>query len=304
MNSILIQFSFLFRWILKITNKPVVLCYHRITKQKFDTQVTFFKKLAPVQSFKTIADNSINAKPTFGIVLTMDDCYYEDFINATQILEKHNLPCTFFVPTKYSVNNTPLWPLKIVKILESPELVYKNEHAQELTFKGMEDKITLKSNIINELVWDEEQTNLIEEKVEKISQLNGYVATQADKVIDEHIIKMYAENPLFSFQSHTFSHPKLYLQTEKELAYEFAESKKYLENAAAEEQYLICYPYGSAKHIGSTYNTAARYYKYGVTLQTGSIKNTTHPMLIPRIGIYEHDTPLRILLKIIQSQFK
>ncbi len=289
---------------LKITNKPVVLCYHRITKQKFDAQVIFFKKLAPVKSFKALADDSINAKPTFAIALTMDDCYYEDFVNATQILEKHNLPCTFFVPTKYSIDNTPLWPLKIVKILATEKLKYKDETGKEVIFKEKAEKLTFKSNLINELVWDEDQTEVIEGKVEKISQLNGYIAAEADKVIDEQVIKMYAENDLFSFQSHTVTHPKLYMQTEEELAYEFEESKRYLQNVTGEEQYLICYPYGSAKHIGNTYTTASKYYTHGVTLQTGSIKKSTNPMLIPRIGIYEHDTPFRILLKIIQSQFK
>lgn len=282
----------------------MVLCYHRITKQKFDEQVTFFKKLAPVQHFKVLAENSINSKPKFGIALTMDDCYYEDFINATQVLDKHNLPCTFFVPTKYSIDNTPLWPLKIVKILESPELTYKDEQAKETVFADKAEKIALKSSLIDKWVWDEDQTATIEEKVDKISEINGYVAAEADKVIDEQEIKMYADNPLFSFQSHTVTHPKLYMQTESELEYEFVESKKYLEAAAKEEQYLICYPYGSAKHIGNTYKTASKYYKYGVTLQTGSIKKDTNPMLVPRIGIYEHDTPLRILLKIIHSQFK
>lgn len=304
MNSLLLQLSFLFRWVLKITNKPVVLCYHRITKQKFDAQVSFLKKLAPVQSFKTLVDNSINTKPKFGIALTMDDCYYEDFVNATQVLEKHHLPCTFFVPTKYSIEKTPLWPLKIIKILESPELSYKDEIAKETKFTEIAEKIAFKSNLINKWVWDEDQTTIIEEKVEKISKLNGYIATEADKVIDVNVIKMYSDNPLFSFQSHTVTHPKLYMQTEEELAYEFGESKKYLGATANEEQYLICYPYGSAKHVGNTYTLASKYYTHGVTLQTGSIKKTTNPMLIPRIGIYEHDTPFRILLKIIYSQFK
>lgn len=304
MNSILLQFAFLLRLVLKITNKPVLLCYHRIGKPKFDAQVTFFKKLAPVKPFKNLVDTSINGKPKFAIALTMDDCYYEDFINATQVLEKHKLPCTFFVPTKYSVENTPLWPLKIVKILESNSLSYKDEGERETKFNQQEEKASFKSKLISDLLWNEEQTATIEQKVNRISELNGYIEAAADNVIDEQVIKMYAENPLFSFQSHTVTHPKLYLQTESELTYEFEESKKYLQKASGEEQYLICYPYGSAKHIGNAYTTASKYYTHGVTLQTGSIKKTTNPMLIPRIGIYEHDTPFRIFLKILNSQFK
>lgn len=304
MNSVLIKFAFLLRLVLKITNKPVVLCYHRISKPKFDAQVTFFKKLAPVKPFKNLVDSSVNTKPKFAIALTMDDCYYEDFINATQVLEKHNIPCTFFVPTKYSIENAPLWPLKIIKILESPALSYKDEGEKETTFKLQEEKASFKSNLISDLLWNEEQTATIEQKVDKISELNGYVASAADNVIGEQVIKMYADNPLFSFQSHTATHPKLYIQTESELTYEFEESKKYLQTASGEEQYLICYPYGSAKHIGNAHTTASKYYTHGVTLQTGSIKKTTNPMLIPRIGIYEHDTPFRIFLKILNSQFK
>ena len=97
MNSLVSSFAFLFKIILKITNKPVVLCYHRITAKRFDAQVSFFKKLGAVKPFKNVVDNSIKAKPSFSIALTMDDCYYQDFTNATQVLEQHQLPCTFFV---------------------------------------------------------------------------------------------------------------------------------------------------------------------------------------------------------------
>jgi hypothetical protein len=76
---------------LKITNKPVILCYHRIIKQKLDLQIIFIKNLAPVKQFKTVVVESIYANPQFGIALIMNDCYYEDFINDTQILEKLTL---------------------------------------------------------------------------------------------------------------------------------------------------------------------------------------------------------------------
>jgi peptidoglycan/xylan/chitin deacetylase (PgdA/CDA1 family) len=304
MNNILLQFTFLLRLVLKITNKPVVLCYHRISKTKFDAQVTFFKKIASVKSFKNLVHASSNATPKFAIALTMDDCYYEDFINATQVLEKHKLPCTFFVPTKYSVENTPLWPVKIVKMLSTEKLRFITEEKQEKKFENTQEQAKFKGELIKTLLWNENQTAEIENEVEKLSEYNGYLASEGDKVIDEQVIKMYAENPLFSFQSHTVTHPKLYLQNNDELKHEFEESKKYLQKASGEEQYLICYPYGSAKHIGNAHTTASKYYTHGVTLQTGSIRKTTNPMLIPRIGIYEHDTPFRIFFKILNSQFK
>lgn len=304
MSSLVSSFAFLFRVFLKITNKPVVLCYHRITKQKLDIQVAFFKKLGEIKPFKDLVGNSINAKPKFSMALTMDDCYYQDFTNATQVLEKHNLPCTFFVPTQYSINNTPLWPLKIIKMFKDAPLSIINNEGQKITFTSEQEKEAYKNKLINELASSNTQTSEIEKRVEQLCQLNNYTSASADNVINKEVIKQYANNVLFSFQSHTVTHPKLYLQADDELEYEFVASKKYLHNFSQEEQYLICYPYGSAKHIGNSHTIASKFYTNGVTLQTGSIKKNTNPMLIPRIGIYEHDTPLRILLKILNSQFK
>jgi peptidoglycan/xylan/chitin deacetylase (PgdA/CDA1 family) len=304
MSGLVSSFAFLFRVFLKITNKPVVLCYHRITKQKLDTQITFFKKLGEIKPFKDLVSNSINAKPKFSMALTMDDCYYQDFVNATEVLGKHNTHCTFFVPTKYSIDNTPLWPLKVIKTFKDAALSIKNEDGEEVKFAGEQEKEAYKNNLINEWASNTTQTAEVEKIVEKFCAQNNYTPDSADNVIKKEIIEQYSSNTLFSFQSHTVTHPKLYLQTESEQEDEFVQSKEYLQNASGEEQYLICYPYGSAKHIGNSHTTARKYYTYGVTLQAGSIKKSTNPMLIPRVGIYEHDTPFRILLKILNSQFK
>ncbi len=304
MNSLVSSFAFLFKMVLKITNKPVILCYHRITKQKLDVQISFVKKLGIIEPLKDLVDNSINGKPKFSIALTMDDCYYQDFTNATEVLEKHNTHCTFFVPTQYSVDNTPLWPLKVIKTFKDATLNIKTEDGEEIKFTTEQEKEAYKNNLINDWASNTTQTVEVEKRVEKFCNLNNYTPDSTDNVIGEETIKKYSGNVLFSFQSHTVTHPKLYLQTDSELEFEFLESKKYLQNISGEEQYLICYPYGSAKHIGNTHTTASKYYTHGVTLQAGSIKKNTDPMQIPRVGIYEHDSPFRILLKILNSQFK
>lgn len=305
MSSLVNNFAFLFKLVLKITNKPVVLCYHRITKQKFDAQVSFLKKLGVIKPFKKLVNDSIKAKPSFSIALTMDDCYSQEFNNAYDVCQKQQVHCTYFLPTSYSANHKSLWSLRLINFLNQLSLpaTIKGLDGKEVTFNTEQDKHQYELHWVKEFLNNDTQTKEIEGQFDTFFEVNKSQDT-ADVVMSKEQLQSITSNQYTSLQSHTVTHPKLFLQSTSERNNEFETSKKYLQDITTEEQHTVCYPYGSAKLIGDSYKQAKEYYTYGVTLQAGCVKKDTNPMLIPRIGIYEHDTSFRILLKILNSQFK
>lgn len=304
MNLLIIKLAFIFRLILKITNKPIILCYHRITKNRLEEQVSLLKKLTKIEGLKVLLDRVYSGKKGFSIAITMDDCYEKDFLNAVEVFSENQVPCTFFVPTQYSEQNITMWPLKMVRIFEREEMRYVDEEGKETVFSNRSEKGQEKNKEIERFLWGDMQTVELEKLTDKIAENNNYTVAQTDRVINTGEIKTHTGNKLLSFQSHTVTHPKLNIQTQEEWEEEFKNSKEYLHNITGEEQYVICYPYGSKKHIGDSYSYAKKHYKYGVTLQAGNVNKAINPMLVKRVGIYEHDTPLRVILKILKSQFK
>jgi peptidoglycan/xylan/chitin deacetylase (PgdA/CDA1 family) len=106
--------------------------------------------------------------------------------------------------------------------------------------------------------------------------------------IDE-VIKL-SKNELFSFQSHTFNHESLGMCNEKEIEFEFFESKSVLESKTGKNVFSICYPYGSKEVIGNKiFKLVSKYYTSGFSLVQGVCTKNTDIFLIPRIGIYPGD---------------
>ncbi len=291
----------------------VVLCYHRISEMKFDHQISFLKEkfdIVPLNSLLTATFNSHKSpqpqstKPLLS--LTMDDCYGKDFHQSFTVCQKHQVHCTYFVPTKYAEHQVSLWSLRLIDILKKLDLPCSITDFEgiEITFNEEQNKKAFELKWISKFLNNKQQTSEIEALFDEFFTVNNF-KDQADAVIGNEIIVLNSDNKFTSFQSHTVSHPKLYLCSPTKLKHEFEDSKIYLSKLALNEnQYVICYPYGSFVHIGDSFKEASNFYEYGVTLQSGLVNRYSDRMLVPRIGIYEHDTYQSICVKVVFAQLQ
>jgi peptidoglycan/xylan/chitin deacetylase (PgdA/CDA1 family) len=295
------------------TNKHIVLCYHRISEEKLNQHINYFTTHFDVVSLKALLDHVFhNHEPIILsshkplLALTMDDCYSKEFHQAFTVCQKQQVHCTYFVPTHYAEKQVSLWSLRLIDMLKRLELpcTITDFDGVKVTFSQEQDKRDFELKWIKTFLDNQQQTHEIEELFVKFYVMNK-LEDHADPVIGNDIIASKAANTYTSFQSHTVTHPKLYLCTATQLQHEFEASKAYLSKLSINEnQYVICYPYGSAVHIGDSYKEASNYYEYGVTLQSGLVTKQTHQMLVPRIGIYEHDTYQSICVKIFFAQLR
>lgn len=298
---------FIFKKVLSY--KPIVICYHRISKEKIQEHLSWFKQNYSLMQLNDLLDKSINSKQKKkydfpALSITMDDCYENDFTNMINTTLKEQVHCTYFVPLSYVQENKSFWSLRIIHSINNLILPYM------LILDNGESKVLnnefQKQEFIKEFIFELQENNIqtieIENKVSNFLKKNEFV-DKADKIINLNTIKEHGKNPFVCFQSHTLTHPKLYLCNEEELENEFIGSKQALNQFDfGYKQETICYPYGSYKLIGNSYKMAGNTYNYGLTLVPGVVIENTNRLLIPRIGIYENDTIYSIELKFLKAQ--
>lgn len=94
-----------------------------------------------------------------------------------------------------------------------------------------------------------------------------------------------SQNPLITIGSHAVSHPLLTKCTTVELAYELAESKRFLEEITGREVKLFAYPTGDYNRLVAE---AVQSAGYTAGFAVDSHKVGLAQFEIPRIGIYNH----------------
>ena len=286
--------------------KPVVLCYHQISKKKLQTHIRFLKKnfhIVPLpQLLETVPHKSL-VKENPVIAICMDDCYEKDFFNCLDVCGQEDIHCTYFLPVQYAIENKGFWANRLKHLFLQLHAEFRLDRNETIVFKSESDKNQKASKIIASATWDDRQTDVLENWVTHLYELNELPECEVDKVVSiDEIVKVSAQANV-SIQSHTISHPKLNLCNKKEIDFEFKESKKVLQSLTNKEVHILCYPYGAAHHIGNSNEYLNPLYKFGVTLQNGNIsqKNTS---LIPRVGIYEKDNVQSVYTKIMLQQLK
>lgn len=234
----------------------------------------------------------------------MDDCVEEDFLIFAQLIEKHQVKATFFLPLNYVKENSAMWYSKLHFLAESGKLVKFLNKKYDL---GINSNIRPFIKAVESWIYGLKlQTSEAEDYVERLSIQNGIDLSfipYGKRVISEHVVRQYASSDRIDFASHTFSHPFLYLCSEVELKEEIIDSGRNIEAITGKYSHSFCYPYGSLSIIG---NFAPRIvkekYDYGVTLEGGVIGINDNPYQLKRIGIYPCDSKSAMISKICHYQ--
>ena len=106
----------------KFKKRALVLMYHRVCEpgidpwelavspDNFEQQLQVLQKKYAVCSIPEIIENLKKGKVKKNcFALTFDDGYRDNFENARPLLEKYNIPATFFIPTNNLLNGKAFW---------------------------------------------------------------------------------------------------------------------------------------------------------------------------------------------------
>ena len=242
-------------------NKYVILLYHRILDNEIDDPVNnylltdeFYEQIKFLnQNYEIIPFNKLEDRSKdkdIKIIITFDDGYKDNFINAFPLLKEKNLSAIFFVLVNYINSNKLIWDRllcklivysifnkKVFKIVHNKKIIfntnYRNNNFNIEIWKIIGFLKTLNINEINYIIDDiknqigYDHHNIIENECMNWNQLN--ILKNNDMIIG----------------SHGLNHLSLANQDQITLKNEIIESKKIIEKNIKSECKNFSFPFGS-----------------------------------------------------------
>lgn len=228
----------------------LVLMYHRIddcfdekmshltvTPNNFEQQMQWIKEHYSIIKLK---DNwNIVNKTAF--VITFDDGYADNYINALPILEKYNIPATFFITTLNVNKNEEFWWDKLASLYQR----LPNEFYMYATFDlvtKIQYPLTSIKKTLSGLAPD-----LIMEKITELENRNHIkmIVRSNYLSVNEEQLQNLNKHPLVDIGIHTHQHiPFEYLSAEEQFA-ELNSSKEIMASYGVNFIPFLALPNGS-----------------------------------------------------------
>ncbi|MCD6193715.1 MAG: polysaccharide deacetylase family protein [Candidatus Aminicenantes bacterium] len=265
-------------------SEVIILLYHRVFDALSDPQLLCVKpkhftehlehirRHYRVMSLGELGDALKEGQlPKRAIIITFDDGYVDNLLNAKPLLERYEIPATVFVATGY-FGRMFWWD-------ELEQLVFQASSLPErlkVTVNGKTHEWYLdKEEIMSEAPWNMEFPDsltpryqvyrdlhrllrpLIREKREDVlSQLRAQVDVKEknrqmeSRAMKPEEIRRLAEGRLIEIGSHSETHPVLSALPIEEQRNEIRESKRRLEEILGSPVAAFSYPYGGNADIG------------------------------------------------------
>lgn len=253
--------------------------------------------------------------PDRSVVLTFDDGYIDNFIQAKPLLEKYKIPATFFIATRNCEEQNFFWWDELQQIILDAEVLPRElnlaiggeqfyhdladdamltpeRRDQQRTWVAFSDEPTQRCTLYLEL-WNRIRPLPDAEQQEVLAELrvwaNG-VANQHGELVcmtPEQIIQLN-NDPLFSVGAHTVTHPALSEHTAAKQQQEIVDSRNYLVEKIGQPISLFAYPFG--KFSDTTVQILNdQHFSAAVTTHEGPITRFSHPLRLSRYQAYNWD---------------
>lgn len=244
--------------LVNIVDKPVIiLLYHRVANletdpqllavstENFAAQMKYIKENFDILRFE---DNWENIKRP-SIVVTFDDGYVDNLVNAKPILEKYEVPATIFVATGNIGTGREFWCNDLERLIllnenlpKSLELPTKNT---EIIDFSSENKKYEGYYELHRLCLEMQagERNKFLEKLESILTPN-IPLRNLFRTLNEKELQDLDASKYITIGAHTVTHTKLAIQPCDVQRWEIMESKRVLEAILGHEITTFSYPFG------------------------------------------------------------
>lgn len=222
-----------------------------ITPEEFEELITFLKSKYEIKDLRQLKNESAGSRACY---ITFDDGMFNFQKYALDIIVKHNIPITLFVPPK-CMDDGFTWNLKYFDMI-------KESQANALTITKEDFS-----------------------EVTKITSTDNTEISNDHRLLNWEEVKAINKNPLIDIQSHSNNHYFLSMLNSEKQAEELAVSKEILENSLEKNIDMIAYPMGD--YDENTIKLAKENYDFG--FKTGDslvdLKNLKK-YEIPRIHLH------------------
>ncbi|MDO6391762.1 polysaccharide deacetylase family protein [Pontibacter sp. BT731] len=275
-------------WLYKLRaalkSSATILMYHRVatpitdpwqlavSPENFEQQLQLLTKSKSVvsvpQLVEALKSHKLNKKY---IALTFDDGYIDNFHVVKPLLEKYEIPATFFITTGYVGQKKEFWWDELEKILihtnRLPPSLKLDVEGKLYFFSLGTDTLLTKDLNIRHQNWIHYESptarcriylelwRLIsplkhEEQQQILASLREWAQIETKPrpeycCMNSKQVKELASNPLFSIGAHTAFHPALACHPASVQRREIVESRLFLEKIVSKDINILAYPSGS-----------------------------------------------------------
>jgi peptidoglycan/xylan/chitin deacetylase (PgdA/CDA1 family) len=298
----------------------IILTYHRVlprdkvtpqiesgmyvTPESFENHIKTLKKYFEIISLNELHRRfsglfSYTASKPYAVI-TFDDGW-ADFLNyAFPLINKHQIPCTIFLPTSFIGNNRKFWTEELADLITQIYSSDLNNHLINDTSKKIlhakgtfEQRFDFSVNLLKEYNTKKIYSILDELNFLKHTSNNDFFRS----FLNWDEIKLLVNNELISTGSHTVNHEILTNLNEEEVINELRFSRQKLidEDVVSPDFIPFCYPNGNYNE--HTVNVVKReQYNLAVTTRYGWNYLNENIYTLPRINIHEDISSTESLL--------
>ncbi len=226
---------------------------YNISEKEFEDQMAYlFKYCNVITASEAIAGERLSYDKK-NVVITFDDGYRNNYINAFPILLKYNIPALFSIPTAFIVNKVPLWNdiIEYAVAITNKKLVHIKWKDTYFNFKL--ETTTEKIEFIKWLL-----SKCVEIIQEERDQFISNVLNELDVSVDNNTmlkdsdytplslqeIKAMSESKMAEFASHSVHHYALSHLNKNILKSELLNSKSPIEDMTGQPCKYLCIPGG------------------------------------------------------------
>jgi len=281
------------------SNRCLILMYHRIgsrndaggclggqdgiSRSSFEKQMQFLREhMTPMPLSVLVKSLKFRRRiPPRAVVVTFDDGYADNYLNAYPVLKKYRIPATIFLATGYiSTGRRFWWDQLRAMIRQNPDLplVMAKKGLLPPEIKGgwfsagQRNQHELVESLIS-YIWQHQ--NMRPDKwIELLEQEIEHDLLPSDDYAPlswEHVQEMSQHD--FDFGSHTVSHPNMVHLSSREVEEELGVSKRTIEQHLGRPVEGFAYPIGRGEHYDSRIKALVQKvgFQYACTAQLGCI---------------------------------
>ena len=290
-------------------SRKMILLYHRIaspendpwsmcvTPEHFAAHLEIIRKHSPVRLDQIQQPGGLLNRRGYEIAVTFDDGYADNFLYAKPLLERFEIPTTFFITTGYIEGCREFWWDELERIVFHGGLW---SNPIELTAGGKTCPVGMESESARKplyfSLYDFLQPLTHDARLVLMDQLLHAAGEKpfirpSHRVLRCDELRKLASTGLFEIGAHTLTHPKLSAQSTVTQHAELRGSKSWLEELLGEPIKSFAYPYGGSHHYTKDTVDLVRetgFYR-AVTTAGRRVENTDGPLELPRFNITDMD---------------
>ena len=265
----------------RVRPQGLILLYHRIaivdadpwqlcvSPEHFEEHLTVLRKFRPGR-----LTEMTGSMPRGSIAVTFDDGYADNLHGAARLLQKHEIPATFFLTSGYLGGHAEFWWDELERRMSDTGPAWLPAYYK---------------------LYDVLQPLADKERRQMLAEIGGPEsagsARESHRVLNMDEVSELAAMALVEIGAHTVTHPRLSAQTAQDQLTEMRESKQFLEAAVGQNIDTFSYPFGGCGHYSPESVEMAREAGFAVACTTtpGVVDRTSSRFELPRVVIEDMD---------------